>query len=69
MIDIDRRLNKLVKHISRQIAQDSRALANEQSHPRHSADESDDYIKGLKERPSSLRSIRDSLEYTLTRSQ
>lgn len=69
MIDIDRRLNKIVKHISRQIAQDSRALSNEESHPRHSADESDSYIKTLKERLSSLRITRDALEETLTRSQ
>lgn len=62
----DSRLNSIVKHISRQIAEDIRKLRSEESAPRYSADQSDAYMKALRDRLTRLRALRLDAEDVFT---
>lgn len=62
----DSRLNSIVKHISRQIAEDTRKLRSEESAPRYSGDQSDDYMKVLRDRLTLLRALRLDAENVFT---
>lgn len=63
----DKRLNAIVKHISRQIAEYQRALRYEECTPRLTADESDEYMKALKAQVSDLKGLRVEIESVFTR--
>ena len=65
MVNEDSQL-EVLNLLSEQIIAAMRSLSNEQHAPRLTADDSDDFIKEQKERVSTLRDVRESLELCYT---